>query len=97
MIDIKYLQKSFSESNSIIENVSLSIEEGQWYTIVGPSGTGKSTLLKCISGLLKPDKGEVLYERTNIYHMNENARSEYRKKYWFYISGLQTFAPLLCY
>lgn len=80
MIDIKYLQKSFSESNSIIENVSLSIEEGKWYTIVGPSGTGKSTLLKCISGLLKPDKGEVLYEKTNIFNMNENARSEYRKK-----------------
>jgi len=59
MIEIKNLSFSFG-SNQIISDLSLEIEEGKTYCIMGKSGVGKTTLLKLIAGLLKPDNGEIL-------------------------------------
>ncbi|WP_022669727.1 nitrate/sulfonate/bicarbonate ABC transporter ATP-binding protein [Hippea alviniae] len=53
---------SKSESLTVLENISLSIEEGKIVSILGPSGCGKSTLLRIITGLLKPTKGKVFYK-----------------------------------
>lgn len=80
MIEVKKIKKQYSyEDNQILNDISLNIERGQWCTIIGPSGTGKTTFLNCISGLLKPDQGEVIYQEINIYNLKENARSEYRR------------------
>ncbi|WP_273126227.1 ABC transporter ATP-binding protein [Bacillus weihaiensis] len=82
MIEIKNLRKSYFcnfESKEILSDMSLIIEEGQWCTIIGPSGTGKSTFLNCVSGLLKPDSGEIIYEGINLYNLKEEIRSEYRR------------------
>ncbi|WP_042474969.1 ABC transporter ATP-binding protein [Bacillus ndiopicus] len=82
MIEIHNLSKSFKHSTGqteILHNISLTIEKGQWYTIIGPSGTGKSTFLNCIAGLLKPTAGEVLYNDINIYQLSEKAKSNYRR------------------
>lgn len=59
MIEIKNLSFSFG-SNQIVSDLSLEIEEGKTYCIMGKSGVGKTTLLKLIAGLLKPDNGEIL-------------------------------------
>ena len=56
MIDIKHLSKSFGDLN-VLKNVSLQLEEGKVLVLIGPSGTGKSTLLRCINYLEKPDDG----------------------------------------
>lgn len=82
MININNISKSYtagSEESEIIKDVSLHISKGEWCTIIGPSGTGKSTFLNCITGLLLPDKGEVFYEGTNVYNLKDKARSEYRR------------------
>ena len=54
MIDIKHLSKSFGELK-VLQNVSFRLEEGKVLVLIGPSGTGKSTLLRCINYLEKPD------------------------------------------
>lgn len=59
MIEIKNISFSFG-NNKIISDLSLEIEEGKTYCIMGKSGVGKTTLMKLIAGLLKPDKGEIL-------------------------------------
>lgn len=61
MIKIKNLSKSFG-SQVVLDNVSLDIETGKNIAVVGPSGTGKSVLLKIITGLLDADRGEVWVE-----------------------------------
>ena len=58
MIEIRNLHKSFG-SQTVLDGVTLTIEKGKTIAIVGPSGTGKSVLLKIITGLLEADSGSV--------------------------------------
>ena len=69
LIDVQNL--SFKRGERIIyENVSLQIRRGQITAIMGPSGTGKTTLLRLIGGQLKPDQGAILLEGKDIAHMS---------------------------
>ena len=63
-ISIRGLSKNFEEK-VILNNVSLDIMPGTSMTVIGMSGTGKSVLIKCILGLLKPDDGEILVDGEN--------------------------------
>jgi phospholipid/cholesterol/gamma-HCH transport system ATP-binding protein len=58
LIELKGVSKSFG-SNKVLDNVDLTIYQGEALGIIGPSGTGKSTILRVIAGLLAPDSGEV--------------------------------------
>ena len=58
LIELKGVSKSFG-SNVILDNVDLTINRGEALVIIGPSGTGKSTILRIIAGLLAPDSGDV--------------------------------------
>lgn len=68
MIKIKDLKKYFG-SKRILRGVNLDIKEGEVTTIIGGSGTGKSTLIKCIIRLLEPDGGEILVNGKDITHI----------------------------
>lgn len=58
---LKNISKSFEKDN-ILKNISLEAGEGEFVSLLGPSGSGKSTILNIISGILKPDNGEVKVE-----------------------------------
>ena len=58
MIEIKNLSKSY-QKNIVLDDISLTIGQGEVVAIIGPSGTGKSTLLRCINRLEHPDQGTV--------------------------------------
>lgn len=60
-LEIKNLSKSFGESK-VLDDVSLSVEKGDIYGILGLSGAGKSTLLRCINGLERYESGEIYFE-----------------------------------
>ena len=55
-----------AERENIIDDLSLTIRDGETLSILGPSGCGKTTLLKVIAGLIKPDSGEILYDSRPI-------------------------------
>lgn len=74
------ISKSFGR-NDVLQDVSLHIPEGRTTVILGPSGTGKSVLLKHIIGLLKPDSGEVWFRTERVDSMNELALSPIRKQF----------------
>ena len=58
LIELKGISKSFG-NNKVLDNVDLTIHRGEALGIIGPSGTGKSTILRVIAGLLAPDAGEI--------------------------------------
>ncbi|WP_373537125.1 ABC transporter ATP-binding protein [Microcoleus sp.] len=61
LIELKGVSKSFGQ-NQILDQVDLNIYRGEALAIIGPSGTGKSTILRIIAGLLAPDAGEVVVQ-----------------------------------
>ena len=65
MIELRDLTKSFG-SNAVLRGVDLRVESGESMVVIGGSGTGKSVLLKCILGLVRPDGGEILLDGQNV-------------------------------
>ena len=69
MISVKHLRKEFPEATPL-KDVCTEIEKGDVISIIGPSGTGKSTLLRCLNLLEKPTSGEILLEGEPITEKN---------------------------
>lgn len=65
MISVEKLTKSFGK-NTVLDNIDLSIQEGEVVAIIGPSGSGKSTLLRCLNLLEKPDNGIIKIAETEL-------------------------------
>ena len=78
MIELKGVRKSYG-ANEVLKGIDLRIEEQDYLVFLGASGSGKSTLLNILSGLEKPDQGEVLYDGANIASLSENQLTKFRK------------------
>ena len=65
ILTVKQLTKRYG-SNTIFENIDLTVNEGDTIVIIGPSGTGKSTLLRCLNLLTKPDGGQIWLDKLEI-------------------------------
>jgi len=84
MLEIKNITKKYKKGSSetiALDNVSLTIDKGDYVVITGPSGSGKSTLLYVAGGMIHPDSGEVNYNGNSIYGLNTREKNEYRKKH----------------
>ncbi len=65
MLEIKNIHKSFGEQK-VLQGLNMEFELGKIHTLVGGNGTGKTTLFNLITGFLKPDKGEILFNNKRI-------------------------------
>ncbi|MBM4388996.1 MAG: ATP-binding cassette domain-containing protein, partial [Deltaproteobacteria bacterium] len=79
-IRVVNLEKSFN-GNRVLKGVNLDIAGGEITVIIGPSGSGKSVLIKHIIGLLRPDSGEVFVEGKAIFELEEAEFRFLRKKF----------------
>lgn len=86
MIKIKNLSKRFGEVE-VIKNVSLTIEEGRIYGIIGHSGAGKSTLLRCINGLESYEKGSINVMGKEVKDLKGIELREFRKNLGMIFQG----------
>jgi len=78
---IEMVNVSFSaQDRYIVQGITVNFEANKTTAIVGPSGGGKSTVLKLSAGVLVPDKGEVFYKGKNIAFMNRNENLEFRRE-----------------
>ncbi|MBO5455057.1 MAG: ABC transporter ATP-binding protein [Muribaculaceae bacterium] len=77
MIEVSNISKSFDRLR-VLDDVSLTINDGEFLSIVGPSGAGKTTLLQIIGSLEAPDSGSVLYDGTDIVKMKSDALARFR-------------------
>ena len=84
MLNCKKIYKSYNASDSnlspVIDNIDLTIEQGELIALKGPSGSGKTTLLNIISGLDKMTSGEIVFESNNLTSMNNDELSSFRNK-----------------
>lgn len=82
VIVIKHLHKKFGD-NVILNDFNLSIKQGNNVVILGKSGSGKSVLIKCIIGLLKPEKGSISVLGDDVTKMSYNELNEARNRVGF--------------
>ena len=98
MIDVKEISKTYragSETIRAVDNVDLSLEKGEFTSIVGHSGSGKTTLLSLIGGLTKPDSGTVIIDDTDLWSISDNELSEFRNRKINFIYQFASLIPTL--
>jgi len=78
-----------------LRGVSLRVEEGEMVAIMGPSGCGKTTLLNCLSGLDEFDSGSVLVSGSDIAHMPDDRKTEFRARSMGFIFQTYNLLPVL--
>jgi phospholipid/cholesterol/gamma-HCH transport system ATP-binding protein len=86
LIEIKNINKSFGERH-IVKDVSFNFIQGKTNLIIGESGCGKTTILKLMVGLHKPDSGEVLYNGENFPTLDAKGQQTIRKKIGMLFQG----------
>ena len=86
MIEIKNLWKGYNRTN-VLRDIDLTVERGEIHGLIGENSAGKTTLIKCVSGIYKPDKGEILYDGEPVYdNPSVKSRIGYVADYNEYIS-----------
>ena len=78
-----------------LDNVSFSVEKGEFVAIVGASGSGKSTLLHLVGGVDRPTKGKVFIDGKNIYEMNDDKLAIFRRRQVGLIYQFYNLIPIL--
>ena len=79
MIEVCSIYKQF-EDKTVLNDVSATFDNGITNLIIGQSGAGKTVLLKCIVGLLSPEKGKIIYDGRNITTMKEKEKIAIRRE-----------------
>ncbi|ATV59170.1 ABC transporter ATP-binding protein [Fusobacterium pseudoperiodonticum] len=83
MLEIKNISKSYSRQGKdffAVKDVNLNISDGDFIHIIGRSGSGKSTFLNIVAGLLSADKGSLSLDGTNYMELSDEEKSEFRNK-----------------
>jgi len=82
MIELRNVCKRFG-NKIVLDDVSLTIEDGETFVIIGQSGVGKTTILRAIAGFFNPDKGEVLIDGVNMDRASSRVKARLREKMGF--------------
>ena len=93
MIVLRDVHKSFGDKH-VLRGLSLDIPAGENMVIIGYSGTGKSVLLKCIIGLLRPDRGEVLVDDAAVQEMDREELAALRARVGYVFQSAALFDSL---
>ena len=98
ILELKHIRKEFVSglrTVQAIRELNLKIEKGEMTAIIGPSGAGKSTLLQIMAGLMKPTKGQVLYDGRDLYAMKETEFAAFRRNHISYVFQHFNLLPML--
>ncbi len=98
ILKVENLIKTYKNGNTTInavDNVSFSVEKGDFVAIVGASGSGKSTLLHLLGGVDRPTSGKVFIDGVDIYNMNNDALAIFRRRQVGLIYQFYNLIPIL--
>lgn len=93
MIEIRDIHKSFG-TNTVLRGVNLTIRDGESLVIIGRSGTGKSVLLKHITGIMEPDQGKILIDGTDIFSLSSREQAKLQLNIGMLFQGAALFDSL---
>ena len=83
MLEIHQITKIYTKNGNrftALNEISLTIEKGEFIGVVGPSSSGKSTLLHTIGGLIRPDSGRIIFRGKDVYALNNQEANQFRRK-----------------
>lgn len=98
ILKVKNLTKSYGKGENkinAIDNISFSIEKGEFVAIIGASGSGKSTLLHLLGGVDRPTSGKVYIDSKDIYSLNNNDLAVFRRRKVGLIYQFYNLIPIL--
>ena len=98
LVELRGVSKSFSKGEETItplDNISRDIEEGEFISLMGPSGTGKSTLLNLVSGIDRPDAGTITVDGTDVTKLSRTQLADWRAANLGYIFQTHNLIPVL--
>lgn len=98
LVEIRKLTKQFKKGDEVItplREANLDIEEGDFVSLMGPSGTGKSTLLNLISGIDRPDSGTVVVDGVDVTRLSRSKLADWRAENLGYIFQTHNLVPVL--
>jgi len=80
MLEVKNLTKIYEGGVKALDNVSFSVEKGEFLAVIGLSGSGKSTLLRCINRLIEPTEGQIIWDGVDVTAANQSEMRLVRRK-----------------
>lgn len=98
ILEVKNLCKTYGKGDTMVkalDNVSFSVEKGEFIAIVGPSGSGKSTLLHILGGVDVPTSGNVIIDKTDISQLNETALAIFHRRQIGLVYQFYNLIPIL--
>jgi putative ABC transport system ATP-binding protein len=98
LVAMNNVSKTFSKGDETItplDDVSLQIHEGEFLSLMGPSGTGKSTLLNLVSGIDRPDSGTITVDGTEVTKLSRSELADWRAANLGYIFQTHNLIPVL--
>ncbi len=98
ILKVENLTKTYGKGNTAVtalDNVSFTINKGDFVAVIGPSGSGKSTLLHILGGVDTPSSGKVFIEGTDIYSLNESQLAIFRRRQIGLIYQFYNLLPIL--
>ncbi len=98
ILKVENLCKTYGKGNTLVkalDNVSFTVNKGEFVAIVGASGSGKSTLLHLLGGVDKPSSGKVIVDGEDVYKLNENNLAIFRRRQVGLIYQFYNLIPIL--
>ncbi len=98
ILKVEHLSKTYGEGDHLVralDDVSFSVEKGEFMAIIGPSGSGKSTLLHILGGVDRPTEGKVWMDGQDVYAQNENRLAIFRRRQVGLIYQFYNLIPVL--
>ena len=98
ILEVKNLSKTYGKGDTMVkalDNVSFSVEKGEFVAIIGPSGSGKSTLLHILGGVDVPTSGNVIINDTDISTLDETALAIFRRRQIGLVYQFYNLIPIL--
>ncbi|WP_019639646.1 ABC transporter ATP-binding protein [Paenibacillus fonticola] len=98
ILKIEHLSKTYGKGETAVkalDDVSFSVQKGQFVAIIGPSGSGKSTILHMLGGVDRPTSGKVFVDHTDIHSLNETQLAIFRRRQIGLIYQFYNLIPVL--
>jgi len=98
ILKVEHLSKHYGAGENLVkavDDVSFSVEKGEFLAIIGPSGSGKSTLLHILGGVDRPTSGKVFVDGTDVYAQNDEALAVFRRRQVGLIYQFYNLIPVL--